>query len=239
MERIKNFFQTPKKAVLTIACAAAVTGVLAAGTVLASERAAKQSSIGEEQAKNFAFADAGISPEAAEYTKVEFDHEQGQFIYEVDFLADNTEYEYWIKASDGTVVKKQSELLVKEIQPTADASENAALAGGGTKENNTTDSTVDNSTAGGAADGTTDSTAGGANAETAGSYIGVDKAKTIAVEHAGLSSDSVTFSKAKLENDDGIVEYEIEFYRGRMEYEYNIHAESGEILEFDSEYEDD
>ena len=32
--------------------------------------------------------------------------EQGQFIYEVEFLANGTEYEYWIKASDGSIVKK-------------------------------------------------------------------------------------------------------------------------------------
>lgn len=229
MEKIKKLFQTPKKAALTIACMTVLLGVLAVGTVLASEKAVKHTSIGEEQAKNFAFADAGISPDAAEYVKVEFDHEQGQFVYEVDFLADNTEYEYWIKASDGTVVKKQSELLVKEVQM---ADEDATL--GDTVSEGGGETTADGTT-----DGTIDSTIDGTTVGAAGNYVGVDKAKAIAVEHAGLSADSVTFSKAKLENDDGVVEYEIEFYRGRMEYEYTIHAESGEILEFDSEYEDD
>ncbi len=69
-------------------------------------------------------------------------------------------------------------------------------------------------------------------------YIGVDKAKSIALAHAGLSPSEVVFKKAKLENDDGRTEYEIEFYQGRVEYEYTIDASNGAILEYDSEYDD-
>lgn len=69
-------------------------------------------------------------------------------------------------------------------------------------------------------------------------YIGVDSAKNIALKHAGLSSDSVTFTKAKLENDDGISVYEIEFRQGRMEYDYTIDAAKGTILEWDKDYDD-
>jgi uncharacterized membrane protein YkoI len=65
------------------------------------------------------------------------------------------------------------------------------------------------------------------------SYIGVDKAKTVALEHAGISTASASFSKAKLDNDDGKVVYEIEFYVGRTEYDYEIDAYSGTILEYD------
>ncbi len=65
------------------------------------------------------------------------------------------------------------------------------------------------------------------------SFIGVDRAKEIATEHAGVSSSSVTFSKAKLENDDGYTVYEIEFYYNGMEYEYTINASTGAIMEYD------
>ena len=67
------------------------------------------------------------------------------------------------------------------------------------------------------------------------SYIGVDAAKSAALSHAGVSAESATFSKAKLDNDDGRMEYEIEFYAGGMEYEYTIDAFNGTILEYDSE----
>ena len=65
------------------------------------------------------------------------------------------------------------------------------------------------------------------------SFIGVDKAKTIAADHAGVYASSVTFSKAKLENDDGMQVYEIEFYYNGMEYEYTISATTGDIIEYD------
>ena len=67
-------------------------------------------------------------------------------------------------------------------------------------------------------------------------YIGVDRAKEIALNHAQLSESDVQFAKAKLENDDGEVEYEIEFYSGRTEYDYTIDAVSGNIIEYDVEY---
>ncbi|MCM1256221.1 MAG: PepSY domain-containing protein [Roseburia sp.] len=76
------------------------------------------------------------------------------------------------------------------------------------------------------------------SSKNAGSDIGVDKAKSIAAEHAGFSVSDVIFSKAKLEKDHGNMTYEIEFYKGGMEYEYEINAQTGEILEFDSEWDD-
>ena len=71
-----------------------------------------------------------------------------------------------------------------------------------------------------------------------GAYIGLERAKEIALSHAGLSAGEVYLSKAKFEDDDGVKVYEIEFYKDRMEYEYTIHAATGRILEFDAEYDD-
>ena len=62
-------------------------------------------------------------------------------------------------------------------------------------------------------------------------YIGVERAKEIALQHAGLSSSDVNFVKAELDEDDGRFEYEIEFHHNFREYEYTIDAASGTILE--------
>ncbi len=67
-------------------------------------------------------------------------------------------------------------------------------------------------------------------------YIGVDRAKEIALNHAQMNESDVQFAKAKLENDDDGVEYEIEFYSGRTEYDYTIDAVSGNIIEYDVDY---
>lgn len=70
-------------------------------------------------------------------------------------------------------------------------------------------------------------------------YIGVDKAKSIALNNAGLSASSVTFTKAKLDREDGIRVYEIEFYTDTKEYDYEINAKTGKILDKDVEYLDE
>ena len=70
-------------------------------------------------------------------------------------------------------------------------------------------------------------------------YIGVDKAKSIALKDAGLSASSVTFTKAKLDREDGVRVYEIEFYTSTKEYEYEINAKTGKIRDKDVEYFDD
>ena len=67
-------------------------------------------------------------------------------------------------------------------------------------------------------------------------YIGVDRAKEIALNHAQLNESDVQFAIAQVENDDGGAEYEIEFYSGRTEYDYTIDAVSGNIIEYDVDY---
>ena len=68
--------------------------------------------------------------------------------------------------------------------------------------------------------------------------ISVDKAKSIALNHAGLKASEVVIEKIKLEKDDGIYEYEVEFKKGNWEYEYSINAKTGAIIEFDKDYDD-
>ena len=68
----------------------------------------------------------------------------------------------------------------------------------------------------------------------------VEDAKAIALKHAGKNAEEVVFSKAKLEKDDGRWTYEVEFHiAGLTEYEYEIDAVSGVILEAESERWDD
>lgn len=64
-------------------------------------------------------------------------------------------------------------------------------------------------------------------------YIGLDAAKTAALSHAQLAESDVVFTKSILDDDDGVAEYEIEFVANSKEYEYSIHAESGDIIEYD------
>ena len=82
--------------------------LIGTGTAFAACAIAEGAAIGAENAQRFAFADAGVDPAAAQAVRTEFDYEQGQFVYEVEFVADGTEYEYWIRSTDGAVVKKRA-----------------------------------------------------------------------------------------------------------------------------------
>ncbi len=63
--------------------------------------------------------------------------------------------------------------------------------------------------------------------------ITAQKAKEIALNHAGISANDVSFIKAEFDKEDNA--YEIEFVNGGFDYEYEIHAESGKILDFEKE----
>ncbi|MCM1187447.1 MAG: PepSY domain-containing protein [Lachnoclostridium sp.] len=62
------------------------------------------------------------------------------------------------------------------------------------------------------------------------SYIGEESAWSIALTHAGLKETEISQKQIKLDLEDGIMVYEIEFEKGRTEYEYEINAVSGEII---------
>ena len=69
----------------------------------------------------------------------------------------------------------------------------------------------------------------------AGEDIGVEKAKEIALEKAGVKVEDTLFINAHLDRDDGRVEYDVEFQSGNTEYEVSVDAVTGEINEFSSE----
>ena len=146
-------------------------------------------------AKAAALKDAGLSESDVTFKKAELDYDHGTQVYDIEFYTSDTEYEYEIDASSGTVLEKNIEQFQIQTDPT----------------NSAVNSSVNN-------------------------YIGVDRAKEIALNHARLNESDVQFAKAKLENDDDGVEYEIEFYSGRTEYDYTIDAVSGNIIEYDVDY---
>ena len=75
------------------------------------------------------------------------------------------------------------------------------------------------------------------NTAPADQVIGEEKAKQIALEHAGVSASKAAFTKVKLDWDDGKQVYEIEFYQKNQEYDYEIDALTGKVLEFDHDAE--
>lgn len=74
-------------------------------------------------------------------------------------------------------------------------------------------------------------------ASPAGSYITAERAKEIAFAHAGVAAADAHLIKTELDWDDGRAEYEVEFYSGNTEYDYDIDALTGDIRSFDHDVE--
>ena len=108
----KALFSTPKKTAAVIACllaAAAAVGFGLAYVIFAGTRPVDEDTvIGNESAKHFAFADAGVDPVSAQAVHVAYERFEGDFVYSVEFIAGNTEYAYKINAADGSVMRKES-----------------------------------------------------------------------------------------------------------------------------------
>lgn len=76
-------------------------------------------------------------------------------------------------------------------------------------------------------------TSGGSG--TSSADIGAEKAKSIALNHAGVSASQTSEMKVEQDWDDGVLEYEVEFKAGGVEYEYTIHGGTGQILKYESD----
>ena len=68
--------------------------------------------------------------------------------------------------------------------------------------------------------------------------IGYAKAKSVALNHAGVSEGKAYDMEIELDDEDGTLVYEVEFKSGNMEYSYEINAASGAILKHEAEIDD-
>ena len=171
--------------------------------------------IGIEKANEIAISHAGLSNGSVSFVKAKIDTEDGVKVYDIEFYSGNVEYDYEINAATGAIVSFDQDIENYEI-PTQPAAPTQAQSAAPTQA------------------ATQPQTA--APTQAAASVISVDKAKQVALSHAGVSGAS--FKKVKLDTDDGIRVYEIEFKVGNVEYDYDIDASSGAIISSSSEIDD-
>ena len=218
-----------------------------------------------EEAKNTALSHAGIAASEASFTKTKLDRDDGREEYDIEFTAADYKYEYEIDAESGKVLSNSKEMRIKQTESTAagritlDEAKNIALshAGIAASEASFTKTKLDYD------DGREeydieflsddyeyeyeiDSQSGAVLSNSkearkrqtisaAEGRLTLDDAKNAALDHAGVSASDATFTKTKLDYDDGREEYDIKFYVGGWKYEYTIDAVTGEIIEFDIE----
>ena len=172
--------------------------------------------IGVEAAKQIALAHAKVAQKDVTFIKAELDTEDGRAVYDIEFYSGNVEYDYDIEAVSGEIISNDFDIEDYSIPAQSAAAPQQTE--------------VSQQTA--AAPAPTTPAANNPSGD-----IGIERAKQIALSHAGLSQGSVSFVKAELDYEDGVKVYDIEFYSGNVEYDYEINAASGAIISVDRDIE--
>lgn len=218
-----------------------------------------------EQAKEAALKDTGLTAESVTFTETKLDQDDGVAVYEVDFHTADAKYEYEIDAVSGRICSKSVEKNAQQIPADStadiglDKAKALALADAGLTDAVFTSAKQDSENGRklyeiefhteatkydyeiDAATGrilnkeseprSTSTVTPTSTGNAVENDIGLERAKAIALADAGLAS--ATFTKAKKAAGGSV--YELEFMTETTEYEYDIYAGTGAIIEKSSE----
>ena len=237
MKKITAVLNSPAKIAGFAICAILIIGLCAFGAVRVNAGINENQTIGMDKGVNIALADAGFKSEEVTNLTAHYDTEDGISVYEVSFVAGEYKYEYVVKASNGKIIEADRDELADSVSKSSDATNTEK--GSSEKSEQTQTQTSETATTAETETKSNISENSSSSGSASSNYIGVDKAKSVALSDAGLPASSVTFTKAKLDREDGVRVYEIEFFTQDKEYEYEINATDGTIRSKDIEKNDD
>lgn len=184
--------------------------------------------IGIDAAKAVALTSAGVAEGDAQFSTAGLDRRNGIDFYAVDFTASGLSYEYDIDAITGMVIDTSTSTAA--ASPASGAAEPSAAvsASSAPASSPTTAPPASNPPAAG------QPVTGQTMAGQASTGITEARAREIALNHAGLAADQVSFIHTKLDWEDGRRVYDVEFYSADYtEYDYEIDADTGDIRSYD------
>lgn len=200
-----------RKGKLIAVAAAGVLGLsLLVGSISSFATPGRVGFIGEAKARQIALSNTGLKEAEVTFVRTSLDLDNGNYEYDVEFYKGNVEYDYEIDAKTGRILSYDKEIEGFNIP--------------GKANTNTTTTTQQNVNT-----NTTNTTANQA--------ITADKAKEIALKHVGLKAEEVNFIKAELDKERGQSVYDVEFYKGNVEYDFEIDVKTGKILKADYDIE--
>ena len=184
-----------------------------------AEAGAPAMPIGRDAARTAAEEYAGTTAVDSVTAEVDPELDESPAHYEVELQTAWGEFEYLVDAYTGKVLSGQKDLLA------AISASNETTKPSGQKPASASNETTKPSDQKPAPSGTVQD-------------IGYAKAKSIALNHAGLRENQAYDMDIELDDEDGTLVYEIEFKSGNMEYDYEIDAASGAILKHETELDD-
>ena len=160
-----------------------------------------------EEAQEAALKAADIVAADADISATTLSEVAGVACYKVEFTSGEYAYAYTINAETGAVMEMSSQEQNAQASGTqTEAADSASPA----KEQTSAPAPAQNATGIGTVD----------EAE----------AQKIALEHAGVKAADATIIRSKLDYEDGRQVYDIEWYAGSAKYDYEIAADTGEII---------
>ena len=200
-----------------------------------------------EEAKEIALKDAGLDEATQKivFTREELNRNSGKPCYILEFYTAKKQYSYKVDAKDGSILEAYHFILLADAKKIAldDAgvSEKVTfteetLVAGGIKspyysfafESDTARWTYKiDAVLGSIMDKTYDKIV-----SPAPEFIGLEKAKQIALKDAGLdeTAQKIVFTREELSRNSGKPCYILEFYTDKCAYSYKVDAVSGEII---------
>ena len=184
-----------------------------------AEAGAPAMPIGMDAARSAAEEYAGTTAVDSVTAEVDPELDESPAHYEVELQTARGEFKYLVDAYTGKVLSGQKDLLA------AVSASNETTKPSGQKPASASNETTKPSDQKPAPSGTVQD-------------IGYAKAKSIALNHAGLRENQAYDMDIELDDEDGKLVYEVEFKSGNMEYDYEIDAASGAILKHETELDD-
>ena len=201
-----------------------------------------------EEAKEIALKDAGLNEATQKivFTREELSRNSGKPCYILEFYTAKKQYSYKVDAKDGSIMEAYHFILLADAKKIAldDAGVNVKvvfttedLVAGGIKspyyyfvfESDSARWTYKiDAVLGVIMDKTCDKII-----SSTPEFIGLEKAKQIALEDAGLdeAAQKIVFTREELSRNSGKPCYILEFYTAEKQYSYKVDAVSGDILE--------
>ena len=209
-----------KKAAAVLAGTLLAAGLTACG---GTGGTAAAGDVTETEAASIAMEHAGVKEDDALSLRVSQEEEDGVAVYDVEFATADRRYHCDVVRSSGEVLNFSYNAVTSGDDQ---ADDGAAAQTSGAQESSAPAAQTDDASAADAQQSTASSGA-----------IDEAQARSIALKHAGVAESDAAFYRVERDNDDGRAVYEVEFYSGNTEYDYEISAETGEILSYDSDIE--
>lgn len=181
--------------------------------------------IGKEAALEAALMDAGVSEMDTTRLKVSKDGEDGRLVYEIRFDAEGTEYDYEVAAADGQILNAEKEMIPgAAIQKNADQNQNDVQNPDHVQnqDNNSQNPDLQQS-------------AGGNQAAAPEVDVAVSKEQAVQIALERVAGATENDIRIEFDYDDGVYKYEGDIIYEQKEYDFEIDANTGNILEWSEE----